>query len=67
MLRVLFIENGKKTKAKNFKALNIGKIILKIMKSKVCLMVKPLLFNTRKALLEELLRFSNTRNFRKQR
>ena len=32
MLRTLFIENGKNTKTNSFKALNIGKIILKIVK-----------------------------------
>ena len=34
MLRILFIEKGKNTKTNNFKALNIGKIILKIVKLK---------------------------------
>ena len=39
MLRILFIEKGKTTKTKNFKARNIGKIILKIVKLKIWLMV----------------------------
>ena len=43
MLRILFIEKGKDTKANNFKALNIRKIILKIVKLKVWLMVIPLI------------------------
>ena len=43
MLRILFTEKGKNTKTNNFKALNIGKIILKIMKLKVSLMVIPLI------------------------
>ena len=42
MLRILFIEKGKNTKANNFKAFNIGKTILKIVKLKVWLMVVPL-------------------------
>ena len=43
MLRILFIEKGKNAKAKNFKAFNIGKIILRITKLKVWLMVVPLI------------------------
>ena len=43
MLGMLFIEKGKNTKTNNFKALNIGKIILKIVKLKVWLMVVPLM------------------------
>ena len=43
MLRILFIEKGKNTNANNFKALNIGEIILKIVKLKVWLMVVPLM------------------------
>ena len=43
MLRILFIEKGKNAKAKNFKAFNIGKIILRIAKLKVWLMVVPLM------------------------
>ena len=43
MLRILFIEKGKDTKTNNFKALNIRKIILKIVKLKVWLMVIPLI------------------------
>ena len=42
MLGMLFIEKGKNTKTNNFKALNIGKIILKIVKLKVWLMVVAL-------------------------
>ena len=38
MLRILFIKKGKNTKTNNFKALDIGKIILKIVKLKVRLM-----------------------------
>ena len=41
MLRILFIENGKNTKANNFKSLKRGKRILKIVKLKVWLMVVP--------------------------
>ena len=43
MLRILFIEKGKNTKTNNFKALNIEKIILKIVKLKVWLMLVPLM------------------------
>ena len=43
MLRILFIEKRKDTKTNNFKALNIRKIILKIVKLKVWLMVIPLI------------------------
>ena len=43
MLGMLFIEKGKNTKTNNFKALNIGKIILKIVKLKIWLMVVPLM------------------------
>ena len=43
MLRILFIEKGKNTKTKNLKALNIGKIILKIVKLKIWLMVFQLM------------------------
>ena len=43
MLRVLFIEKGKNTKTKNFKAINNGKMILKIMKFKIWLVVVPLM------------------------
>ena len=43
MLRILFIEKGKNTKTNNFKALNIGKIILETVKLKVWLMVVPLM------------------------
>ena len=43
MLRILFLEKGKNTKANNFKALNFGKFILKIVKLKVWLMVVPLM------------------------
>ena len=43
MLRILFIEKGKNTNTNNFKALNIGEIILKIVKLKVWLMVVPLM------------------------
>ena len=43
MLRILFIEKGKNTKTSNFKALDIGKIILKIVKLKVWLMFVPLM------------------------
>ena len=43
MLRILFIEKGKNTSTNNFKALNIGEIILKIVKLKVWLMVVPLM------------------------
>ena len=39
MFRTLFIEKGKNTKTNNFKARNIGKIVLKIVKLKVWLMV----------------------------
>ena len=38
MLRILFIEKGKNTKTKKFKALNIGK-----MKFKIWLIVIPLM------------------------
>ena len=34
MLRILFIEKHKNTKVNNFKALNIGKMILRIVKLK---------------------------------
>ena len=43
MLRILFIKKGKNTKTKNFKALNIGKIIFKIVKLKFWLMVVPII------------------------
>ena len=43
MLRTLFIEKGKNTKTNSFKALNIGKIVLKIVKIKIWLMVVPLI------------------------
>ena len=39
MLRTLFIEKGKNTKTNSFKALNIRKIVLKIVKINVWLMV----------------------------
>ena len=39
MLRILFIENCKITTTKNFKALNTGKMILRIEKLKIWLMV----------------------------
>ena len=38
MLRILFIKKGKNTKTNNFKALDNGKIILKIVKLKAWLM-----------------------------
>ena len=43
MLRTLFIEKGKSTKTNNFKLLNIGNIVLKIVKLKVWLMAVPLI------------------------
>ena len=43
MLRTLFIEKGKNTDTNSFKTLNIGKIVLKIVKMKVWLMVVPLI------------------------
>ena len=43
MLRILFIEKRKNTKTNNFKAFNIGKTVLKIVKLKVWLMVVPLM------------------------
>ena len=43
MLRKLLIEKGENTKTNKFKALNIEKIILKIVKLKVRLMVAPLM------------------------
>ena len=43
MLRKLLIEKGENTNTNNFKALNIEKIILKIVKLKVRLMVAPLM------------------------
>ena len=43
MLTTLFIEKGKNTKTNSFKALNIGKIILKIEILKVWEMVAPLI------------------------
>ena len=43
MLRILFIEKRKNTKTNNFKATNIGKTILKIVKLKVWSMVVPLM------------------------
>ena len=43
MLRTLFIEKGENTKTNSFKALNIGKIVLKIAKTNVWLMVVPLI------------------------
>ena len=43
MLRTLFVEKGKNTKTNSFKALNIGKITVKIVKLKVWLMVVPLI------------------------
>lgn len=42
MLRIQVIEKGKK-KTKSFKALDIRKMILKIVKSNVWLMVVPLM------------------------
>ena len=39
MLRILFIKKDKNTKTKDLKALNIGKMILKIVKLKIWLMV----------------------------
>ena len=43
MLRILFIGKYKNTKANNFKALNIGKMILRIVKLKIWLMVIQLM------------------------
>ena len=43
MLRILFVEKYKNTKTKNFKALNITKMILRIVKLKIWLMVIPLM------------------------
>ena len=43
MLRILFIEKGKNTETSSFKTLNIGKIVLKIVKMKVWLIVVPLI------------------------
>ena len=43
MLRLLFIEKSKNTKTKKFKALNIGKMTLKIVKFKIWLIVIPLM------------------------
>ena len=43
MLRIRFMEKGKNTNTNNFKALNIGKTILKIVKLKLWLMVVPLM------------------------
>ena len=43
MLRTLFIEKGKNTETSSFKTLNIGKIVLKIVKMKVWLIVVPLI------------------------
>ena len=43
MLRTLFIEKYKNRKAKNFKALNIGKKILRIEKLKIWFMVIQLM------------------------
>ena len=43
MLRILFIEKGKNTKTKKFKALNIGKMTFKIVKFKIWLIVIPLM------------------------
>ena len=43
MLRTLFIEKGKRTKTNNFKLLNIGNTVLKIVKLKVWLMAVPLI------------------------
>ena len=43
MLRIQFMEKGKNTKTNHFKALNIGKTILKILKLKLWLMVVPLM------------------------
>ena len=37
MLRILFIKKGKNTKTKDFKVLNIRKMILKIVKLKIWL------------------------------
>ena len=39
MLRIPFIEKDKNTKTKNFKALHIGKSVLRILKLKSWLMV----------------------------
>ena len=39
MLRILLIERYKNTKINNFKAFNVGKLILKIAKLKICLMI----------------------------
>ena len=43
MLRILFIEKYKNTKANKFKALNIGKMILRIVKLKIWLIVMQLM------------------------
>ena len=43
MLRILFIEKYKNTKANKFKALNIGKMILRIVKLKIWLIVTQLM------------------------
>ena len=43
MLRTLLIEKGKNTETSSFKTLNIGKIVLKIVKMKVWLIVVPLI------------------------
>ena len=42
-LRIPFIEKDKNTKAHNFKAFNIGKIILRIVKLKFWLLVISLM------------------------
>ena len=43
MLRILFIEKYKNTKANKFKALKIGKMILRIVKLKIWLIVMQLM------------------------
>ena len=43
MLRIPFIEKYKNKKTNNFKALNIGKMILRIVKLKIWLMVIQLM------------------------
>ena len=43
MLRILFIEKDKNTKTNNSEALNIGKIILRIVKLKIWLLVISLM------------------------
>ena len=43
MLKILFIKKGENTETKNFKTLNIAKMVSKIVKLKIWLMVIQLI------------------------